>query len=177
MRGTLAKIAGLGLGKFDEREFQGETLYEIEIPGVDDAESGEPKKLGIAVSEGHLLIATEVRLLERVLRGVGDAETLADSAAYKRIARRFPSKTAYIGFSRQDTQVKSLFDMLISAPAGLRGGLGEFDFSNLPDADVIKKYLPPTGSYMEHGVREGTEGNHQLQPAETNRSNRRLAVR
>jgi hypothetical protein len=151
VRATLAKIAGLGLAKFNEREFQGETLYEMEVPGAGDDDDGdESNKLGIAVAEGHLLFATDVRLLERVLRGVGDAETLADSVAYKRVARRFPSKTAYIGFSRQDTQVKSLFEMLKTAPAGLLTGLENFDFSKLPDADVLKKYLPPTGSYMEH---------------------------
>ncbi len=153
VRATLAKIAGMGLAKIKEREFQGETLYEIEVAGAgddDDDEPDEATKYGIAVAEGHLLFATDVRLLERVLRGVGDAETLADSAAYKRIARRFPSKTAYISFSRQDTQMKSLFDMLKSAPVGLLDGLDDLDFSKLPDADVLKKYLPPTGSYMEH---------------------------
>jgi hypothetical protein len=153
VRATLAKIAGMGLAKIKEREFQGETLYEMEAPGADDDddEPDEGTKYGLAVAEGHLMFATDVRLLERVLRGVGDAETLADSAAYKRIARRFPSKTAYISFSRQDTQMKSLFDMLKkSTSAGLLDGFDDLDFSKLPDADVLKKYLPPTGSYMEH---------------------------
>ncbi|MBI3863962.1 MAG: hypothetical protein HY290_18925, partial [Planctomycetia bacterium] len=150
MRATLAKLAGLGVTKFHEREFQGETLYEIEVPHLGAEEGGEETRVGVAVAEGHLLVATDVRLLERVLRGVGDAEALVDSAAYKRIARRFPSKTAYISFSRQDTQMKSLFSMLKTAPAGLLTGLDQFDFSKLPSADVLKKYLPPTGSYMEH---------------------------
>lgn len=149
VRSTLTKIAGLGLAKFHEREFQGETLFEVEVPNPVAEEEGEPNKMGIAVAEGHLLVATDVRLLERVLRGVGDAETLADSAAYKRIARRFPSKTAFISYSRQDTQVKALFDALKSGGAMLPG-VDKFDFTKLPDADVLKKYLPPTGSYMEH---------------------------
>jgi hypothetical protein len=154
VRATLAKIAGLGIVKMQERDFLGETLYEIDAPTpAGEGEEAEPTKLGLAVSEGHLLFASDVRLLERVLRGVGDAETLADSAAYKRIARRFPSKTASISFSRQDSQMKSLFDMLRTAPTGLVNGLEGLDFSKLPDADVLKKYLPPTGSYMEQDAK------------------------
>jgi hypothetical protein len=151
MQATLAKIAELSLLKFSEREYQGTSLYEIEFAGEtgDDA-SETPERSGIAIAEDHLLFASDVRLLHRVLRGVGDAETLADCAAYKRIARRFPPETAYIGFSRQDVQMKSLFDLLKTASAGLVPGLERFDFSKLPDAAVLKKYLPPTGSYMEH---------------------------
>jgi len=153
MQTTLAKIAELGLMKFTEREFQGQMFYEIESAGAsDDATSGTSEKSGIAIVEGHVLLASDVRLLERVLRGVDAAEALADSRAYKRVASRFPPQTAYIGFSRQDVQMKSLFDALKTAPPGLVPGLERFDFSKLPDADVLKKYLPATGSYMQHDL-------------------------
>lgn len=150
-RATLTKVVGLVGGKVSEREFQGETLYDLELP--DDEEGGDdsaPRHLGLAVSEGHILVATDVRLLERVLRGTGDGDTLADSPAYKKIAARFPAKTASISFSRQDTQYKMILDALKSGQVGSLLGADElFDFSKLPDFESIKKFLPPTGSYME----------------------------
>jgi len=152
-RATLTKVVGLVGGKVNEREFQGETLYDLELPAGEEDDGGDdaaPRHLGMAVSEGHILVATDVRLLERVLRGTGDGETLADSPAYKRIAARFPAKTASISFSRVDTQYKVILDALKSGQVGnLFGGDDVFDFSKLPDFDSIKKYLPPTGSYME----------------------------
>ena len=116
-------------------------------------EDAESPNWGISVSEGHLMIATDVRLLERVLRGVGDGETLADSPAYKRVARSFPAKTAYISFSRPDVGLKALFEMLKSGTEQFFPGVEGLDFSHLPDADVLKKYLPPAGGYMEKDAR------------------------
>lgn len=156
LQATLAKIAEMGFLKFSEREFQGKSLYEIEFAG-ESADGGlaGPNRSGLMIAEGHLLFASDVRLLHRVVRGVGNAKSLSECAAYKRIARRFPSQTAYIGFSRQDVQMKSLFELLKTASPGLVPGLAHFDFSKLPDAALLKRHLPPTGSYMEddpHGL-------------------------
>jgi hypothetical protein len=159
-RATLAKVAALPFLKVTEREFQGETLYEVETAADDDDDEGDPAKLGFAVTEGHIMFATDVRLLERVLRGVGDRETLAESAAYKQIARKFPAKTCSIGYNRQDTDFKSVIDTLKSGQlnalfSALPSGAEIFnlDFSKLPDFDLLKKYLPPTGSFMEQDPR------------------------
>jgi hypothetical protein len=150
-RATLSKIAAVPGIKINEREFQGETLYEVEGAAGDDDDGGVP---GFAVTEGHVMIATDVRLLERVLRGVGDRETLADSAAYKRIARKFPARTCSIGYNRQDTQVKAAVDALKSGQLNaLTGGTEFFDFSKLPDFEMLKKFMPPTGSFMEQDAR------------------------
>lgn len=151
-RATLAKIAGISGLKVTEREFQGETLYEVETAADedDDDDNADPTKIGFAVTEGHVMVATDVRLLERVLRGVGDRETLAESAAYKHIARKFPAKTCSIGYNRQDTQFKAAIDALKSGVLNAWTGGGDaFDFSKLPDFEALKKYMPPTGSFME----------------------------
>ncbi len=155
-RATLAKVAGIPGVRITEREFQGETLYEMETAAGDDDDDDDDdsSKMGFAVTEGHVMIATDVRLLERVLRGVGDRELLADSAAYKHIARKFPAKTCSIGYNRQDTQLKAAIDALKSGQlTALTGAAEVFDFSKLPDFDMLKKYLPPTGSYMEQDAR------------------------
>ncbi len=158
-RATLAKVARIPGVKIKEREFQGEMIYEIEGGGGaddddDDDGDGDEKQFSMTIAESHLMVASRVRLLERVLRGVADRETLAESAAYKRIARQFPVQTAMISFSRQDTQLKQFLEVLKGGHAGLpEGALGSFDFSKLPDIQALKKYMPVSGGFMERDER------------------------
>lgn len=157
-RATLGKLARIPGLKIDVREFQGETIYEIPTGGGADEEEGgdgKPAAIAVAVAEKHLLVASEVRLLERVLRGAGNRETLADSAAFQRIARKFPDQTASINYRRQDSQFKLLYDLLQAGHAGmfLGGPLASFDFSKLPDIESLKKYMPASGGFMEHDER------------------------
>src|SRR5579872_4600448 len=164
---TLAKLARIDGVKLEEREFQGETIYELDLPGLgafgndddddddDDDEGGESnsKTFGIAVAENHLLLASDVRLIERVLRGVDGRETLADSAAYKRISGKFPAQTASIGYTRQDSILKALYQLTNLGKLGMGPDLSAFGFSKLPPIDTLKKYMPASGSFMEHDER------------------------
>jgi hypothetical protein len=133
------------------------TVYEIAGwggPADDDGGEGNPSQIGIAVVQGHLTVASDVRLLERVLRGVGDRETLADSAEFKRIARKYPAQTAAISFSRQNSQLKQIYEFVRAGQGeGLSDALQSFDFSKLPDFDALKKYMPPSGGFMERDER------------------------
>lgn len=150
-KSTLSKVAKIpGFpGKF--REFQGEPVYEFPLPAADEEEkAGRPTAVGIAVAEGHFLIATDVTLLEDVLRGNKTDETLADAPAYRKLAAKFPAQTSWISFQKQDAQVKELYEMLRTGKADeLFGDDEEFkvDFSKLPPFDVVKKYLPATAGY------------------------------
>jgi hypothetical protein len=160
-RATLARLARLPGLKIEEREFQGETLYELSMGaagGDEEEDAGDakpPARFGIAVAEKHLMVASDVRLVERVLRGVGDRETLADSAPFKRVARRFPDQTSMVSFSRQDVQFKQIYELLQAGRAGMLADspLATFDFSKLPDLDSLKKYMPASGGYMERDER------------------------
>lgn len=148
MRKTLAKVANIEGFPGKTREFQGETIYEISTGDVEDDEAGF--YIGLAVTEGHLMIATDVKALEQVMRGAGDREPLAESPEYKKIAARFPAQTSMISFQRQDAQLKAFYDLLKSERSSeLFGGNVEIDFSKLPPFETIRKYLPPSGSYME----------------------------
>jgi hypothetical protein len=157
-RATLAKATRIPGLKFSERDFQGETVYEIAgWGGAADDEGGEGSavQIGIAVVQNHLMVASDVRLLERVLRGVGDRETLADSAEFKRIARKYPAQTASIAFSRHDSQFKRIYEALKAGQAGpfLPELLQSLDFSKLPEIDSLKKYMPASGGFMERDER------------------------
>ncbi len=167
MKGVLARIAAIEGFPGKQREFQGETLYEISIPanalqqlgvpnltqlqaGGDGADDGD-SSVGIAVVEQRLMIAFEVTALEQVIRGLGDRERLSDSAVYKKVASRFPARAASIGFSRGDLQFKQSLEVFKSGM--LEQALSQqmdfnLDFSKLPDFEALKKYTSPTGSYM-----------------------------
>jgi hypothetical protein len=140
---------------------RGEAVVTVRVAmggaAVDDEEAGDlkPTHIGFAVAEKHLMVATDVRLLERVLRGVEDAETLADSAAFKRIARKYPDQTSAVSFSRRDSQLKQIYELLQQGRAGMLAGgpFDSFDFSKMPDLDALKKYMPPTGGFMERDER------------------------
>lgn len=149
-KALLTKIAQFPGIPLKEREFQGETIYELEIPGGGDEDEGETRTMAAAVTENHLMFATNVKFLEQVMRGTKDRETLADSPAYQRIARKFPSQTSSLSFSRQDAQVKAAYDFLRSGNAGNAFGPDiTIDFAKLPAFDAVKKYLPASGSFME----------------------------
>lgn len=157
-RATLAKLSRIPGLKIDVREFQGETIYEVPTGGGGDEEEGgdgKPTAIAVTVAEKHLLVASDVRLIERVLRGAGNRETLADSAAFRRIAGKFPDQTASISYHRQDSQFKLLYDILQAGHAGmfLGGPLASFDFSKLPDIESLKKYMPASGGFMERDER------------------------
>lgn len=147
-KATLAKIAKISGFPGKPREFQGELILEIPLPSVGDDEKG--KAIGISVTENHLMIATDVTILEDAMRGSKD-ETLAESPVYRKLAAKFPTQTSSISFSRQDMQIKSVYDMLRSGQMDQLFGEDEefkLDFSKLPPFDEIKKFLPPTASYM-----------------------------
>jgi hypothetical protein len=162
-RTTLGKIVQIGGLKFEEREFQGETIYEFTMPGGaaaggeededdDDDESGGGT-YGLAVVGQQFLVTSNVRLLERVLRG-GNRETLAETAEYRNIARYFPTQTSLISFSRKDSQLRQIYELLQTGGAGLpTGPLPEFDFSKLPELDALKKYMPASGGFMQNEER------------------------
>jgi len=123
----------------EAREFQGTTLYEIPTPTGAAA---------LAISRGHLLITTDVTLLESVLRSGNEQDALVDSDAYKRISKVFPAQTSSIGFQRSDAQIKGIYEALRSGQADQFLSDVEIDFSKLPAFEVIEPYLTPSGSYM-----------------------------
>lgn len=145
-KATLRKLAQIPGLQVKEREFQGEAIYEL---GSADDEDDETVRMGVVVAENHMMFATDVKQLERVLRGADGTESLADSANYKRIARRFPEKTASISFNHVDNPLKSLVTLLKSPGfAQMWPDLAELG-SKLPSAEALKQYASSSGGYME----------------------------
>jgi len=124
------------------REFHGQTIYEMELPPpVGDGLT----KMGICVTSGHLMISNDVTRIDQVILADKDRKPLSQSAEYMKIAKNFPSKTSILGFQRQDSQMRVVYEMLRSGSAGIE--LEGIDFSKLPPFEAIQKYLPANGSY------------------------------
>ena len=95
-------------------------------------------------------------LLEQALRG--DVEPLSASADYKQLAASFPAQASSIGYSRQNMQLRTIYELFrkdgfpgASPGAGFPGaGGGGFpvDLKKLPPFSVVQKYLLPSGSYI-----------------------------
>lgn len=164
MKRALAKIAAFPILAGKSREFQGETLYEIptksdeeaddkDEKGDKDEKKGEDKEagtLGLSVSENRFLMASDVALLEQVLRGIGDQDALVDLPAFKKAAARFPTKTSSISFEKEDAMLKQVYDALRDNKlSGVLGDEVKLDFSKLPEFDSVKKHLPISGGYMQ----------------------------
>ena len=113
-------------------------------------------KIGISIAQGNLMIGIPETLLEQALRG--DVEPLSASADYKRLAASFPAQASSIGYSQQNTQLGTLYQMLRTgnlpgAPPGAGfpgagGGGFPIDLKKLPPFSVVQKYLLSTGSYI-----------------------------
>lgn len=145
----LDKLADLEGFPGTVRDFEGEKILEFSEEDADE-EAMTPFKLGMAVTKQHFFFATHVAELESLLRSNADRESLADSEAYKIIAKQFPDQTSSLGFQRSDAQLKMLYDALKSG--ALTEALDQDDFqldtSTLPEFEVLKKYFKPSGGYM-----------------------------
>ena len=147
--GALARTPGFP-GK--PRDFKGATIYEIAPTAQEEQDDQKakvaPVSAGIALMANHIMVATDVRLIENALRNGGE-DPLAESDSYKHISKFFPDRASSIGFQRSDVQTRAMYDALRSGKASdIFGENVKFDFSTLPPFDVIKPYLRPSGSYM-----------------------------
>ena len=109
-------------------------------------------KGGVAISQGQLLVSNDVGAVEAMLRGTSDGDTLIDSPAYKTIAEHFPAKTSIVSYSRNDSQVETLWEAAKGGQVAAvisQSGLDfpEIDYSKLPEFNTVKKYLTPNGGY------------------------------
>ncbi|MGH7200200.1 MAG: DUF3352 domain-containing protein [Planctomycetaceae bacterium] len=150
IRDVLSRVAEAPNVPVEAREFQGETIYEIP---TDPKNPAVGNALSLAVGQGQLLLSNDVTMIEGILRDDGDRKPLAETQEYRRIAEQFPEETSLIGYQRQDTQIKLLYNMLRSGRTELE--IEGIDFTKLPEFEVIEKYLPPTGAYAvpdEHGA-------------------------
>ncbi len=144
MTDVLASVAKTPGFPGKPREFQGQTFYEMPTGGAlgeDAAATG-----GVAVINGHLMVANDVALLEQIVRPDKNRQPLAESPEYRRLAAHYPKKVSVLSFQKQKRRLKSYYGLLRSGTAGVE--VTGIDFTKLPPFETIQKYLPATGGYV-----------------------------
>ncbi len=136
MKNTLAKVSKSEGAQVETREFNGETIFEIE--------AGQNQILSLCVSGGHFVLTNDTAALEGMLRSESPS-SLTQTAGYRKIAKHFPAKVSMISYSNADAQLKSVYQMLKNADNV--DFLEGIDLQKLPPFEVIQKYLRPSGSY------------------------------
>jgi hypothetical protein len=150
-KATLDKVSKMQGIPVKTRDFRGEVIYTVDgIPGLGNAD----REMGLTVSQNHLMFSNDVSRLEQVILGDKDRKSLADSDKYKKLAKHFPKETSIQWYQEQASQMKSVYEMFKSGKASEAISATPFakvlegiDFKKLPDFDVLKKYLPASGSY------------------------------
>lgn len=150
-RQLLEKLADLDGFPGKVREFEGEKIYEMAAEEDSDDEDAKAYHPAVAITKKQLMFATHVQELEALLRSDADRESLADSDAYKNVAKRFPEQTSSQSFQRSDAQLKMIYEALKSGALTEAFSKDDFelDVSTLPEFEVLKKYFQPSGGYMK----------------------------
>jgi hypothetical protein len=134
MQKTLTKAAKSDGFPGKARQFEGVTVYDV---------PADEMTVSVAVAGDSLVITTDTPALESRIRGKA-AKPLAGSDAYKAILKYLPKKASLVSYSKQDAQIKTVYDMLKKQDNDQLQGI---DLGKLPDFSVIQKYLKPSIGY------------------------------
>jgi hypothetical protein len=134
MQATLEKASKSDGFPGEVEEVEGVTVYTMPLDG--------DMQLQVCVVDNHLIIASSREELEDVIAGKTE-EALVDSDAFQAAAKHFPKSTSMLSFSRSNSQIKAVIDML-KQQAGDELGI---DLSTLPDFEAFEKYLKPQVGY------------------------------
>jgi hypothetical protein len=164
---TLNRIFEITQGAPKKREFQGTTIYDVEMPNVPNpnAAGAPPFKgpISFAIAKESFFVTTDTALLEQVLRPGGAG--LEENAAFQSVVKEMPERVSGMTFVRPEESARLLYDLVKSGQyekamqqmlgANARGPrpqqvpqIGKvLANEKLPDFSVIAKYLTQGGSY------------------------------
>lgn len=130
------------MASIKQRDFEGNTIYEV---GADE-EGG----VVFAVVGNRLLVTMVPTIVEDALRK-GDGDRLADSDDFRRYRGKLPDEVSMLGFERVGDTLGAIVTTLktLSPKTGDDDENDLPDFTKLPDAEVIKKYVAATISSLK----------------------------
>jgi hypothetical protein len=166
-QGSLNRLFEITQGAPRKREFQGTTIYDVDLPNMPNpnAAGAQPFKgsLSFAVAKNTFFVTTDTTLLEQVLRP-GNA-TLEENAGFQSLVKEMPERVSGMSFVRPDESARLLYDLVKSGQyekavqqmfgANARGPrpqqippIGKVIANEkLPEFSAIAKYLSLGGSY------------------------------
>jgi len=164
---TLNRLFEITQGAPKKREFQGTTIYDVDLPNMPNpnAAGAQPFKgsISFAVAKDSFLVTTDTALLEQILRPGG--ATLEENAGFQSIVKEMPERVSGMSFVRPDESARLLYDLIKSGQyekamqqmmgANARGPrpqqlppIGKvIPNEKLPDFSAVAKYLSLGGSY------------------------------
>lgn len=152
---TLNKVFKLANITPKQREFQGATVYDFEVPEVAPG-ANLPQSMSLTIAKDHLF-AGDQGLLEQVLRSGGPG--LADNPTFQALTKHYPAKSFSLSYQRPDEVARVYYDMIktgqfkemVQQQAREAGqpipDVEIIDPKLLPDYSVFTKYLTQTGGY------------------------------
>ncbi len=164
---TLGRLFQIVQSEPKKREFQGTTIYDVDLPQMPNpnAAGAAPFKgqVSFAVAKETFFVTTDTALLEQILRP-GSAP-LEENAAFQSVAKEMPEQVSGMTFIRPEESAHLVYDLIKSGQyekamgqllgANARGPrpqqmppIGKvIPNEKLPDFATIAKYLTLSGSY------------------------------
>jgi len=127
--------------QFNTEEYQGQTLYFVDIPaGVTTGQQGLTQ-VGFVVTDNHLMIASSPAAIKQAMDQSSSATSILQNALYQEASKRIPVEGHTVSFSDAARAVEVGLNNLEGALSGIPDL--PFDFSMLPDSKVISQHLAP----------------------------------
>ncbi len=159
---SFEKVRELMGNKPKEREFQGNKIFDFELPDLPNPNGEQAKFKGpisVTIAKNTLFASSDASLLEQILRGGGAG--LADSSAFQSALKEMPEKVSSLSYVKPEESARVSYDMIKSgqfekamkgaAQAGGGPNVGNFgeviNKDKLPEFSVFAKYLSSGGGY------------------------------
>lgn len=161
---ALDKLMQRAGGNVQKREFQGHVIYDVKTPvapGEQADENAPVVQMAVAIAHDYFFFASNVTLLEKVLRIGEGIQPLAQSLDYRLVVSHIPETASGVSFSRPEQAWRSLYEMIRSGEMrNSVAGMAMFfpsllnlsqaiDGEKLPEFDVVRRYLAPSGGYLQ----------------------------
>jgi hypothetical protein len=167
-QGTLNQIFEITQNTPRKREFQGTTIYDVDMPNMPNpnAAGAQPFKGGtisFAVAKNTFFVTTDTTLLEQILRP--GSTPLEEKAEFQSFVKEIPESVSGMTYVRPDESTRLLYDLVKGGQyekaiqqmfgANARGPrpqqlppIGKvIPSEKLPEFSAISKYLSVGGSY------------------------------
>ena len=140
---TLLQMTG-GVLPIEAREYMGVTMRVISMG---------PQEMGVGLTAGHLVFATNVEDLQAVIQTQGkDVKGLADTEEFARAVAGLPRARSMVSYSDPRRAMTGITSMVKQMAPLLEMQMPEMsewiDLSLFPEAEIITKYMDVSGGVM-----------------------------
>jgi hypothetical protein len=140
---TLLQMTG-GMLPIEAREYMGTTMRVISMG---------PQEMGLALTAGHLVFATNLEDLQAVIQTQGkDVKGLADTEDFARAMAGLPRARSLVSYSDPRKAMQGMTSMIKQMAPLLEMQMPEMsewiDLSLFPESEVFTKYMDVSGGVM-----------------------------